>query len=518
MKQQEKLFLLIKSLSKGEKRHFKLYASKYSKEGDSNYNKLFDAIEQQAEYDETSIKEAFKNEKFVKQLTVTKNYLYNLILESLRSTNAGLSIETVLRDHLKDVEILYSKALYPQCTQLLSKAKVIAIKHNKFTTTLEIIEWEQRVRMREAGLKELETHLEEAHQEEQKHLRILQNRLDMKFLARKMLVHSRKIWIANTEEDIKPFNEIIQHPLLSHPSQALSLISLFEYYNTHAIYNRVKDVPEKLYEFRKKGVELIESNPEYRDADPEVYFVALNNFIYACINIGLYKEALDTLPQMYAIRALSEDIHNLIHSSARNLELALYFHIGEFEKGVERIEELEKEFGDLDKYMPPNQRTAYFFYNSNLYFGKGDYHKALYWINKVLDYKEEGYRQDIHRFARILNLIIHYELENHEQIEYFAKSTYRFLYARERLFHAETLVFEFLKKSIKVNDPRKMIDLFSEYKELFEKLYENKFEKKIFEYIDLVTWLESKIRNVRYGELAHEKKKKLIVNVRHEVS
>jgi hypothetical protein len=508
MKQQDKLFLLIKSLTKAEKRQFKLYASKYSKE-ESNYQKLFDAIDEQADYDEAAIKEEYKKEKFVKQLTVTKNYLYNLILECLRVNHNDISVETTLKDQLRDVEVLYSKALYSQCYPILTKAKALAQKNEKFTSLLEALEWEQRVKMREADTKEFESHLSQAHDEELGIMDDLRNRLEFKFLARKMLALSRRIWVANTEDDLVPFNEIMNHPLFSDPGNAKSFMSLFDFYNSYALYYRVKDESQLVYEYRKRGVDLMDSNPEYREAHPESHFVAVNNLVYACINIGRYREALELLPRMYAINAPFEDLQNLIHSSARNLELAIYFHLGEFQKGVERLEALENQFGNLDQYIVPNQRTPYYFYNSNLYFGKGDYKKALYWINKVLDYKEEGYRQDVHRFARILNLLIHFEIGNHEQLEYFVKSTYRFLYSRERLFHAETLVFEFLKKSVKV-DGKALVKLFEEYKGLFEKLYENKYEKNIFNYIDLVTWLESKIMGVNYGELAQVKKKMLV--------
>ena len=509
MKQQERLFDLIRSLTKAEKRHFRLYASKYTKDSDSNHLKLFDAIDAQSEYDEQAIKDMFAREKFSRQLTVTKNYLYNLILESLRISTADISVETIIRELLHDVEILYSKALYNQCYPVLQKAKKIALKNEVFTSLLEITEWEQKVKMREAGSRELEEHLRTAFEEEKSILRTLENRLNFKFLARKMLVMSRKIWIANNDDDLHDFNIVMGHPLLAHPENAKSFMALFDFYNSYSLYYRIKDDPQGLYENRKNAYLLMESNPEYRDSHQEPHFVAVNNFVYACINVGKYQEALELLPQMYAIQAKVEDLQNLIQSSARNLELAIYFHLGQFDKGVQRLEELEAEFGELDQYMIPNQKTAYYFYNSNLYYGKGDYHKALYWINKVLDYKEEGFRQDVHRFARILNLLIHYELDNHDQLEYFIKSTYRFLYARERLFFAETLIFDFLKKSSRLNDQKNLITLFKEYKVEFEKLYENKFEKKIFDYIDLVTWLESKIAGKKYGELAKEKKEKL---------
>jgi hypothetical protein len=76
MKPSNSLFILIKSLTKSEKRYFKRFCTIYSKERQNNYLLLFNAIAEQKEYDELQIKSKFRNEKFVKQLNVLKVYLY----------------------------------------------------------------------------------------------------------------------------------------------------------------------------------------------------------------------------------------------------------------------------------------------------------------------------------------------------------------------------------------------------------------------------------------------------------
>ena len=63
MKPSTELFDLIKSLTKSEKRFFKLASSLQT--GDKNYLKIFDAIDRQSNYDENTIKGQFKNETFI---------------------------------------------------------------------------------------------------------------------------------------------------------------------------------------------------------------------------------------------------------------------------------------------------------------------------------------------------------------------------------------------------------------------------------------------------------------------
>ena len=67
MKKNEHLFYLIKSLSKAEKRHFKIFTD--SEDKNKNYILLFDEIDKQIIYDEKIIKKKFWNATFVKQFT-----------------------------------------------------------------------------------------------------------------------------------------------------------------------------------------------------------------------------------------------------------------------------------------------------------------------------------------------------------------------------------------------------------------------------------------------------------------
>ena len=121
MKPSKELFHLIKSLTKSEKRYFKLTSA--LQQGEKNYVKLFDAIEAQSDYDEEQIKEIFKNSTFIQHLPSEKNHLYNLLLKSLRNFHSDKSVSAQMQEFLKNIEILYSKALYKECNKILRKAK-----------------------------------------------------------------------------------------------------------------------------------------------------------------------------------------------------------------------------------------------------------------------------------------------------------------------------------------------------------------------------------------------------------
>jgi hypothetical protein len=87
MKPSTELHDLIKSLTKSEKRFFKLHSALQS--GDKNYLRIFDAIDKQKVYDEEALKKQFAKETFIKHLPSEKNHLYKLILKALRAYPRG---------------------------------------------------------------------------------------------------------------------------------------------------------------------------------------------------------------------------------------------------------------------------------------------------------------------------------------------------------------------------------------------------------------------------------------------
>ena len=124
------LFQLIKSLTKAEKRYFKLHATTQKATEDVKFIKLFDLIDKQKEYNESKIldkEQTIKNQ----QLSNLKAHLYKQILKSLRSFNSDEDIDLQTRELLDHSTILYNKCLYGQCVKMLERAKHTAEKYDK---------------------------------------------------------------------------------------------------------------------------------------------------------------------------------------------------------------------------------------------------------------------------------------------------------------------------------------------------------------------------------------------------
>ena len=139
--QKDPLFILIKSLSKSEKRQFKLFVGRLEGNTNSKFIALFNHIEKHDNYDEKI--NLNKNIVSKLQLSNLKANLYKQILKSLRLSFANQNIRVALREQLDYATILYDKGLSKQSLKILDKAKAIAIKNGEKNIAYEIVELEK---------------------------------------------------------------------------------------------------------------------------------------------------------------------------------------------------------------------------------------------------------------------------------------------------------------------------------------------------------------------------------------
>src|SRR3990172_9944564 len=118
-KASDQLHKLIHSLSKSEKRHFKLFSSRHTSAEDNKYVRLFDLIEEQKEFDEELLYKKLKEDPILNNFSIAKNRLYESVLRSLDVFHAQSSIDAQLKRDLHCAEILYKKTLYDQAAKIL---------------------------------------------------------------------------------------------------------------------------------------------------------------------------------------------------------------------------------------------------------------------------------------------------------------------------------------------------------------------------------------------------------------
>lgn len=130
-KKQDPLYILVKSLTKNEKRFFRLHTNLFSKNKKPNYWILFEILEKMPEYDHALVLKKIKTTIEVKNLSQLKHYLKEQILETLvlfhKSNNE--TIENL--EKLGIVVSLTKRSFTEEAEKILQASKKSALKNNE---------------------------------------------------------------------------------------------------------------------------------------------------------------------------------------------------------------------------------------------------------------------------------------------------------------------------------------------------------------------------------------------------
>jgi len=502
MKPSTELFDLIKSLSKSEKRFFKLSSSLQT--GDKNYLKIFDAIDKQVEYDEGGVKHMFRKETFIRHFPSEKNHLYKLILKSLRAYHADNSVSSLLKQEIKNIEILFEKALFKECNKFLMRAKKQAIEHEKFYYLFELISWEKKLLEEALEDGEFTKDLDTLIKEEQDVIGKLRNLAAYHVLYSKINYVFRSGGFVRNDEDRSLVEEITNHPLIKGKNTALSQRAATICYYTQGFCKMANgDYDTALTKFFKVK-EILDENPYVKHDLAKRYIRTLNNIMFCLIDQNKFVEAramADLMRKTGEERAFkSTDVLVTIFKDTNIAELQICHLTGDFDKGLALVEDIVEGMEENEGKLHKEQIVTFYYHIAYIYFGAGKYNKALFWINKVLNDNENTLRQDIYSYARLFNLVIHYELGNHDLLEYITKSTLRYLSKRQRDFHLEKVIIEYIRKFIRAASILDQKELFTAFSEELSVLVQGPEEKVVLKYFDFLKWADSKIVNASFAE------------------
>ena len=103
-------------------------------------------------------------------------------------------------------------------------------------------------------------------------------------------------------------------------------------------------------------------------------------------------------------------------------------------------------------------------------------------------------------------------MQNQDLVDYYIKSTYRFLGKKDDLHYYQNRILRFLKRLDGMLTPDELIKGYEELRDQLLPLETNPYEKRAFVYFDIISWLESKIQKRQVKEIIKEKALKKIAS------
>jgi hypothetical protein len=503
------LFRLIKALNKSEKGYFKKFAAKSSSGSKQNYIVLFDAIERMDSYDEDLLRKMLAGEPILKQLPVYKVYLFNLILKSLNQYGAFETSSDRIRDHLENSKTLSSKALFKEAMKQLKKAKEIAVKFGHLNLLLEILIAERNIITVSPDRFILENR-EKIYEEQRAAAKLLLKNFEYSWLSDQMVICVEQQGDFAKHERLEEMEKIISSPLISDSSLADDLNMKFYRLHTQLFYYLGKNSLKEVSSILREEIELLEGNRHYIEDNPKNYASVLINFLLFSHITGSRSSVLEAVVKLNRLRKklknkvpLSLELHILFH--AANTELLIYRNTCDMKKGRVVMKRIETELPKYTSEIPPQLRASLLSNSACFSFLDEDFESALKMNNRLLEETGITFRSDVHFFAKLFDLLIHYELGNIDLLEYHLNSTYKFFKDKGALHKPESLVIESLKRAVK-SSPDEAPEIFGELHHKLSRLNADTHMQNLFSIFDLVSWARSKAEGKKLVDVRRELK------------
>lgn len=513
-KSSDQLFQLIKSMTKSEKRYFKLYASRTTSSEEMKFLRLFDLIDGQTEYNEAKI---LRREPLIKetQLSNLKSHLYKQILQALRLYHTSHDIDMRIREQMDHSTILYNRCLFDQSLKALEKAKALAVEFDKTSLLYQVLETE-KVLVTRFIKSNIEDRVQRIVGDADTIKERLSNVTNFSNLTLKLYSLYLKIGFIRDHKDFELVSSFLYSTLPVFKEEFLSFDEKMHLYNAFVGYYYFIQDYSRGYEYAKKWVNLFEENQHYIAPKLEMYIKGLNNLLVGQSKLNRYEEFIDTTSKFDELNHLPDDvltynIRLLIFKYNSTHRINRYFVLGKFTEGTKIIPEIAAQLEKFESKLNTHYILIFYYKFACMYFGASDYQKVSYWCHKILNTKEVDLRKDIYIFARILTLISQWELGNIDLVEYYIRSTYRYLFKNRSLQRFYLIIMKFLRKLGTISNDQ-LNDAFAGLKEQLKPLTSDPYEKLPFIYFDIISWLESKLEDRTVEEIIRRKAVKRLGN------
>lgn len=501
---QEPVFELIRSMSKAEKRNFKLYATRLSGNQQAKFIALFDCLDGMEEYNEKRILQRCPIKK--EQLPNMKAHLYKQILVSIRLLEVQHSLHMQLHEQLDFARILYNKGLYQQSSKLLDKAADLALQSEQYTVALDFIELQKKIDTQNTTRGMIS--------KSEKLNRLADTLCDRITRISELANISTQLYglylqlgYTRTQKDINLIIHVYGQRLSKYenlPEDKLSFTERFYLYQAYAWYHYILHNMLLCYKNVRHWITLFDEHPQMKRLMFDAYMRGYSRLLDCLFLLRSYKRFAQTLNtfehEIAGIENVGDNSRMIALQIHYTHQINKSFYEGAFNEGIKIIPEVEAFIQRYQNHLDIHHRMLLYYKIACLYFGNGDYDACMNYLKRIISTRDPLIRRDLQCYARILNLICSYESGSDYNIDYQIRAVYVFLDKMNDLQQVQKEMMHFLKRLNSVYA--------SDLKEAFRKLYEtlkpyehHPYERRTFYYLDVLSWLQSKVEGIPVGEV-----------------
>lgn len=456
MEQQDELFQMIKSLSKSEKKFFTQYVNIYEKGSSPIYLQLFDFLNTEPVYNEERIFKKFRGvSQFEKNFAVTRHYLKQMIIKTLRHSELTVREDRDLMVYILDIKRLMAKGLFPMAKKMIEKLKVEAYEEEKLNDILQLIAMQRGLIAMGYYRHEPDTNLDTLDVEEEElmeTIRQLRNVMNCSIKLFSRINYEANVTPEDNAAEIKTLGKKINvykyEELKSAKARHTYLQFWAMYHCALGEYKEYKKWADRKLDFVQNG-----SHPK---TVTNWLVLGYNHCLAASLltnEFANFEERLKLLEGM--------DLQSQFHDADRFQTVAIYGLLYYMrQNNVKKLAQYIEYCQDgLDRLAPFIGKAYNYILRINVayaYLKLGKLDECVTEVNELMSLTNGDTRRDYVGNLKIINLMLRYEMKEYHYLSYLLKNTYRFFMTYLHTSPVHKFVISYMKDALKTKDQKSL--------------------------------------------------------------
>jgi hypothetical protein len=435
----EELKKWVDSLSMAEKRFVKVLGKARAGSNNSQQLALLDWLNK-AEAGEAMPADA----KFMPNFATVSNRLKDLIMDGLRLLHKEDGLDALLRTTLDEVAILLKKKLFASAAKQLKRVQRLAMQTSRYGLALQGIEMEQQLVQR-MDVGEGSRALARLREQEAMVLEKLAVLRDLQYRHDGIRLLTRQLTFPRDAGTLQAVTDLCDHPamvLLAESGPYLEQILAVNILGIKDIFQRQSHGALERYAGLLKAWQ---AHPDWQSDQSALLLFGCNCFLIAGYYGGLGAEALE------AYRKLLPDFGGMSPEIALHGQGLLYQHEFALALNTAHFERVKALLPEIDAWLLREAaalnaaRVLPFLYNFAVAeFMMGRFAAASQYLRRILHLPNAKFRRDIRDFARILQLVLQFEIDGGQVNASLSRSAKRYFGKAAADYRFELLVIDAL--------------------------------------------------------------------------
>jgi hypothetical protein len=500
MAKADMLSRLINTLTKAEKRYFRMYTA--LQQGNKDYVNLFDLMEHQSFKSTAEVKLAFQQQYAGCSYDVCSKYLYKVLLDCLLHLRLQKQSTAMLTAGILKCDILFERSLHEDALKQLQKIQTTAASNEKHLLLLwaqqQEIQLLQQLNFSGITAEEL-SHKQSDIQHTLDDIQQIRKQTSLYETLRHTLLYRGSARTIRQQESVDVLHAEMPAPV---PDSTTSL-------KTHLLFQAhyhlaTSDHPAALQVFHQLN-QLLETNPALFEDTPADHLLIIEGILDSLRAGKHYEELFSFVDKIKRLKSDSVYFEIMQQRLLFIYESGAYIDSGDFSFALKLLQQYAPTIRKNIPLMDISKQAEIYLYMALIYLGNEDINNAHNSLEQVLQSNLYS-TLPIYRTCRLVHLLIQYELGNFEYIRYETRAFRRHLQPdARRSYMLERTVIKFLGSGEIPAVTSFRTALWKKINASFDKIRADKYERQQLKLFDFSAWIEAKLKRKSLGTVLQEK-------------